>query len=127
MNKGGRGIRIGLGFCSCTDMMVCTCGNFQKGNGGRGGSGSRKEEKEGPKLKKDRDIMPVVSDARKGELNEILSSSKALIKIATPEKRKRITNNKSFFYISYIVYTTIYSFYHSYYISYNISFIMRSK
>nr|KAF7413035.1 hypothetical protein H0235_012886 [Vespula pensylvanica] len=26
MNKGGRGIRSGLGMCSCNDMVQCTCG-----------------------------------------------------------------------------------------------------
>ncbi|XP_033229380.1 proto-oncogene tyrosine-protein kinase receptor Ret isoform X2 [Belonocnema kinseyi] len=65
VNKGGRGIRSGLGICWCNDMVQCTCGSFPKGNGGRGGSGGWKEEKEGPKYKKDRDITPVVSDARK--------------------------------------------------------------
>lgn len=71
MNKGGRGIRSGLGICTCNDMMQCTCGldSFQI-NGSRDRSTSRKDGKDGSKWKKDREreFVPVVSDARKGEL-----------------------------------------------------------
>lgn len=68
MNKGGRGIRSGLGICTCNDMMQCTCGldSFQI-NGSRDRSTSRKDGKDGSKWKKDREseFVPVVSDARK--------------------------------------------------------------
>ncbi|XP_047362057.1 proto-oncogene tyrosine-protein kinase receptor Ret isoform X1 [Vespa velutina] len=55
MNKGGRGIRSGLGMCSCNDMVQCTCGLqfYRKINGG-GGSQLTSTIKEGiGKLKED--------------------------------------------------------------------------
>ncbi|XP_015175227.1 PREDICTED: proto-oncogene tyrosine-protein kinase receptor Ret-like [Polistes dominula] len=63
MNKGGRGIKSGLGICSCNDMVQCTCGpeSFRKDNTGGGGGGSQftktkvgKNETNG-KLRRDRD------------------------------------------------------------------------
>ena len=71
VNKNGRGIRSGLGICACNDMIECTCGpkSLLIGNGGQGGSSGFKEGKTGHKMKKDRDTMPVVSDARKGKFN----------------------------------------------------------
>ncbi|XP_014612211.1 PREDICTED: proto-oncogene tyrosine-protein kinase receptor Ret [Polistes canadensis] len=80
MNKGGRGIRSGLGICSCNDMLQCTCGpeSIRKDNGGGGGSGGggrgsqfTKSNKTGKneangKLRRDRDKNEEpVTDARK--------------------------------------------------------------
>ncbi|KAI4502874.1 hypothetical protein M0802_001918 [Mischocyttarus mexicanus] len=75
MNKGGRGIKIGLGVCSCNDMAQCTCGleSFRKDNGGGGGGSQlktvnkeRKNEANG-KLRRDRDkIEEPMPGARKG-------------------------------------------------------------
>ncbi|KAK2581248.1 hypothetical protein KPH14_008038 [Odynerus spinipes] len=61
MNKGGRGIRSGLGLCSCNDMVQCTCGldAFRKGNGGGGGplvTANKEGRGDGSgKLRKDRE------------------------------------------------------------------------
>lgn len=76
MNTGGRGIRSGLGTCSCNDMMQCTCGpvSFRKaGNGGGNangvngyGGGGSKDGRDRSKSNRDREREAVVSDARKG-------------------------------------------------------------
>ncbi|XP_014298126.1 proto-oncogene tyrosine-protein kinase receptor Ret isoform X1 [Microplitis demolitor] len=70
MNRGGRGIKSGLGTCSCNDMMQCTCGpvSFRKissgdssGAGGAYGSGN----KEVARSKKERQKEAAISDAHK--------------------------------------------------------------
>lgn len=72
MNRGGRGIKSGLGTCSCNDMMQCTCGpvSFRKtgsdgvdeSSGGADGVGN----KDSTRMKKERQKEVVVSDAHKG-------------------------------------------------------------
>ncbi|KAK0090118.1 hypothetical protein PV325_002950 [Microctonus aethiopoides] len=71
MNRGGRGIKSGLGTCSCNDMMQCTCGpvSFRKtgsdgvdeSSGGADGDGN----KDSTRMKKERQKEVVVSDAHK--------------------------------------------------------------
>ncbi|XP_046608465.1 proto-oncogene tyrosine-protein kinase receptor Ret isoform X2 [Neodiprion virginianus] len=54
VNKEGRGIDVGLGMCSCTDTLQCTCGprtTQKKENGPHGGPGSNgKSKKDGKSL-----------------------------------------------------------------------------
>ncbi|KAH0564611.1 hypothetical protein KQX54_013075 [Cotesia glomerata] len=70
MNRGGRGIKSGLGTCSCNDMMQCTCGpvHFRKtgsdGSGATGAYGSA--NKEVARIKKERQKETAISDAHKG-------------------------------------------------------------
>ncbi|XP_044595519.1 proto-oncogene tyrosine-protein kinase receptor Ret isoform X1 [Cotesia glomerata] len=69
MNRGGRGIKSGLGTCSCNDMMQCTCGpvHFRKtgsdGSGATGAYGSA--NKEVARIKKERQKETAISDAHK--------------------------------------------------------------
>ncbi|XP_044595521.1 proto-oncogene tyrosine-protein kinase receptor Ret isoform X2 [Cotesia glomerata] len=73
MNRGGRGIKSGLGTCSCNDMMQCTCGpvHFRKtgsdGSGATGAYGSA--NKEVARIKKERQKETAISDAHKASTN----------------------------------------------------------
>lgn len=71
MNRGGRGIKSGLGTCSCNDMMQCTCGpvHFRKtGNDGSGATGAYgSANKEVARIKKERQKETAISDAHKGQ------------------------------------------------------------
>lgn len=68
MNRGGRGIKSGLGTCSCNDMMQCTCGpvSFRKSGSDTSGSNGVGGNKDSAKAKKERQKDSVVSDAHKG-------------------------------------------------------------